>query len=306
MNKKSLSFLVWALSIIIAAILWSLDWTLIRPKFYTFSPINVVFLEHLLWAIVLSPFLFFGYKKIRKIKRKDFLSLLWVCLFWWLIWTLAITEAFFSAFRWEAIISTIIVLQKLQPIFALLLASIVLKEKLTKSFYIWAIIAILSAYFIAFWSLWESIFSIDILNIPAFYAILAAFAFGSSTVFWKTLVNDLWFKLASSLRFLITTILAFIILLLFWNFSDFWKLELLHWKLLWIIVFTSWAWALFLYYYWLRKVSASASTIFELAWPLSAILFDYIFNENILNSTQIIFSFVLIISFFMIIKEKKK
>ncbi|PID87701.1 EamA family transporter [Candidatus Gracilibacteria bacterium] len=306
MNKKSLSFLVGALSIIIAAILWSLDGTLIRPKFYTFSPINVVFLEHLLGAIVLSPFLFFGYKKIRKIKRKDFLSLLWVCLFGGLIGTLAITEAFFSAFRGEAIISTIIVLQKLQPIFALLLASIVLKEKLTKSFYIWAIIAILSAYFIAFGSLGESIFSIDILNIPAFYAILAAFAFGSSTVFGKTLVNDLGFKLASSLRFLITTILAFIILLLFGNFSDFGKLELLHWKLLGIIVFTSGAGALFLYYYGLRKVSASASTIFELAWPLSAILFDYIFNENILNSTQIIFSFVLIISFFMIIKEKKK
>lgn len=306
MNKKTTSFLIWALSIITAATLWSLDWTLIRPKFYQFSPINIVFLEHLLWAILLSPFLFFWYKKIKQMNRKDILSLLWVCLFWWLIWTLAVTEAFFSAFRWEATISTIIVLQKLQPFFALFLASLVLNEKLSKKFYLWASIAIISAYFIAFWSIWKDIFNVNLLNIPAFYAIIAAFAFGSSTVFWKTLVDDLWFKLASSLRFTLTTILAFITLLIFWSFADFWNLEIIHWQLLWIIVFTSGAWALFLYYYWLKKVSASASTIFELAWPLSAIFFDYIFHDNIMNSTQIIFSIILIFSFFMIIKEKKK
>jgi drug/metabolite transporter (DMT)-like permease len=70
-------------------------------------------------------------------------------------------------------------------------------------------------------------------------------------------------------------------------------------------VFTSWAGALFLYYFWLKKVPASAATIFELAWPLSAIYFDYIFNWKIMNLTQILFSLVLLFSFFMIILERK-
>jgi drug/metabolite transporter (DMT)-like permease len=177
---------------------------------------------------------------------------------------------------------------------------------LSKRFYFWAFISVFSAYFIAFWSFWKEILNVNILNIPAFYAILAAFAFGSSTVFWKTLVDDLWFKLTTSLRFTLTSIFAFIALLLFWSFVDFWKLDLLHWELLLLIVFTSWAWALFLYYFWLKKVSASSATIFELAWPLSAILFDYIFNWKVMNSTQILFSFILIFSFFMIVSEKKK
>ena len=304
--KKNFNFIIWALSIIIAATLWSLDWTLIRPQFYQFSPLNLVFIEHFLGAILFSPFLYFWFKKIKNISKKDLISLFWVSIFWWLIWGLAITEAFFSAFRWEVTISTIIILQKLQPIFALFLASILIKEKLSKRFYFWAFIAILSAYFIAFWSLWKDLLDIDILNLPAFYALIAAFAFWSSTVFWKRLVDDLWFKLTTSLRFLMTSILAFIVLIIFWDLSVFWNFEIKHWELLSVIVFTSWAWALFLYYFWLKKVSASSATIFELAWPLSAIFFDYIFNHKIMNTTQIIFSLILIFSFFMIITEKKK
>lgn len=301
MNKRY----IWAISIVIAAIMWSLDWTLIRPKFYNFSPINIVFLEHFLWALVLSPFLIMWFKKLKKMKRKDFVSLFWICLFWWLIWTLAITEAFFSAYRWSVTISTVIVLQKLQPIFALFLASLILKEKLSKRFYFWALIAIISVYFIAFWDLWMDIFNVNLFKLPAFYAIVAAFGFGSSTVFWKSLVDDLWFQLTTSLRFTFTTVLAFITFLIFWSFADYWNFTLLNWELMWIIVFTTWAGALFLYYFGLKKIPASAATIFELVWPLSAILFDYIFNGNIMNMTQILFSMILILSFFMIIWEKK-
>jgi drug/metabolite transporter (DMT)-like permease len=61
-----------------------------------------------------------------------------------------ITEAYFAAFRGETTFATVILLQKLQPFFALFLAGILLKEKLTKWFYTWAIVAIFSGYMIAF------------------------------------------------------------------------------------------------------------------------------------------------------------
>ena len=305
MKKKNINVIIWALAIIIAAILWSFDWILIRPRFYEFSPINIVFLEHLFWAILLSPFLIIWWKKLKKITKKDILSILWICIFWSLIWTLTITQAFFSAYAWENTIATIVILQKLQPIFALLLARIILKEHLSKTFYIWAVISIISAYFLAFWNLKTNIFNINLLTIPAFYAIIAAFAFGSSTVFWKSLTTSLWFKLTASLRFFITTIFAFITLIAFWSFWEYINFEPIHYQLLILIALTTWAWALFLYYYWLKKVKASQSIILELAWPISAVIFDYIFNWNILNSTQIISSIVLIIWFFMIINSKK-
>lgn len=305
MKKNKLLYLIGSISVIVAAVSWSLDWIFLRPHFYDISAINLVFLEHFLWALLLSPFIFFWYKKLKTIKRNSLLSLFWVSFFWWLIWTLAITEAFFAAFRWETTLSTVIILQKLQPVFALFLASIILKEKLSKRFYLFAVISIISAYFIAFGDWKNDILNIDLLNSPALYAFIAAFSFGSSTVFWKSLVDDIWFKLTTALRFLFTSILAFFTLLIFSNISSIFSMDFIHRRFLFIIVFSSWAVALFLYYFWLKKIPASAATIFELAWPLSAIFFDYIFNWKFLSPIQLFFSTILIFCFFMIVNEWK-
>ncbi len=299
------NFIVWSLAIVFAATLWSLDGTIIRPNLYELAPINIVFIEHFFWAILLTPFLFWGWSRVKSISRKSALSLLWVSLFGGLIWTLMITEAYFAAFRGETTFSTVIILQKLQPVFALSLAAILLKEKLSLRFYIFAALAIFSWYMIAFWSLWKDIFSINLFNNAALYAFLAAFAFGSSTVFWKNIVSDLGFRVSTALRFVVTTILAGIAILLFWDILSFANFTTFHWQLFILITLSSWAVALFLYYFWLKKVRASNATIFELAWPLSGIFFDWYFNGNLLNTTQIFFSFILLMSFFMIVSENK-
>jgi hypothetical protein len=58
------SFLIGSLAIIIAATAWSLDGTLIRPNFYSFPALNVVFIEHIFGALLFAPFLFLGYRKL--------------------------------------------------------------------------------------------------------------------------------------------------------------------------------------------------------------------------------------------------
>ena len=304
-QKLNKNFLIGALAIILAATLWSLDGVLIRPNLYSFPAMNIVFIEHLLGAILLSPFLFLWWKKIKTLSRKRIFDVLWVCFFWGLLGTLAITEAYFAGFRWETTLSTIIILQKLQPIFALFLARLVLWERLSNRFYLWAAIAIASAYMIAFGGMWTEFFNTDFFSTPAFYAILAAFAFGSSTVFGKDLVDHLGFKTTTALRFLITSVLALVVVLIFGDITSIGSFEFKHWQLFWVIVFTSGAAALSLYYFWLRKVNASSATIFELAWPLSGILFDYIFNKNFLTPVETVFSLILLGCFFMIIKENK-
>jgi drug/metabolite transporter (DMT)-like permease len=302
-NKE---FLIWALAIIFAATLWSLDGTIIRPNFYQFPALTIVFLEHFLGMILLSPFLFWGWNRIKNMSYKNMGALLWVSLFGGLLWTLMITEAFFAAFRGETTVATVIILQKLQPVFAIFLASVLLKERLSKKFYLLALLAIFSAYMIAYGSLGKEIFSLQVFQSAAFYAFLAAFAFGSSTVFGKNLVSDLGFRVTTALRFFLTTLLAGATLFLVGDFTSIGTLGSFHWQLLFLIVGTSGAVALFLYYYGLRKVSASSATIFELAWPLTGIFFDWYFNGNILNSTQIIFSLVLLGTFFLIIQENSK
>ena len=53
---------------------------------------------------------------------------------------------------------------------------------------------------------------------------------------------------------------------------------------------------MYLYYYGLKKIPASLATLCELAWPFSAVIFDYFFNHNVLSFTQIVGAVVLVIA----------
>jgi drug/metabolite transporter (DMT)-like permease len=292
-----------AFAIIIASIGWSFDGVLIRPNFSEFSVLNIVFLEHFFWAILLSPILFWWWNKTKKITPEVLFWLLWVSFFWGLIGTFMITKAYFAAYTGETTLSTIIILQKLQPVFAIGLAALFLKERLTSTFYIWSLIAIVAAYMIAFETLGRDVLSLNFLSNPSFYALLAAFAFGSSTVYGKKLVMTLGFQLSTSLRFIFTAIMACIAVLIFWDIASVTELNGEHWVLLAILVCTTGSLWLFLYYYWLRKVPASSATIYELAFPLSWVFFDWYFNEKLLTGSQVLFSCILFISFFVIMQE---
>jgi uncharacterized membrane protein len=58
------------LAIILAALLWSIDGLFIRPSFYNLPAALVVFWEHLLGFIVLSPFIILNWKKIKSLSKK--------------------------------------------------------------------------------------------------------------------------------------------------------------------------------------------------------------------------------------------
>ena len=125
-----------SLAIVLAAFLWSIDGLFIRPSFYSLPATIVVFWEHFLGFILLSPFIFLNWKKIKNLSKKNWGALIWVSLFGGVIGTVMITKAFFAAIDGETSFATVVILQKLQPIFALILARIILKEKLPKNFYL--------------------------------------------------------------------------------------------------------------------------------------------------------------------------
>lgn len=298
--------ILWALAIMLAAFFWSLDGTFLRPKFYTLPVELVVFLEHALWLIVFLPWLIKKRKNLKALTVKDRLAVLRVSIFGGLLWTIFITKAFFLAFAGAVSLATVIILQKLQPVFALILARIFLKEKLKPRFYLRAIIAIGAGYILAFGKDGLALGNINRLNNAAFFSFLAAFAFGSSTVFGKGIVNHLDFKLTAWLRFLCTTFLAFILVLITGNLHVITSLSGLQRGLLGVIVCTSGAMAMFLYYFGLQRVSASAATILELFRPVSAIILDFVINKNVLTPLQIWATIVLLLAFFLIIRSQKK
>ena len=293
------------LSIMLAATLWSIDGVFIRSKFYSLPVGLVVFLEHFLGFLFLFPFIIINWTKVKLLSKKDWKAILWVCVFGGLIGTIMITKAFFTAFHGEITFATVIILQKLQPIFALILARIILKEKLNRRFYIWASLAIVAAYFLSFGKTGLNINSIDLFHHAAFFSILAAFAFGSSTVFGKRIINHLDFETTTALRFGITSILAFLFILVTGDLLKINQVSFLQWKFLFLIVFSSGAVAMYIYYFGLKKITASMTTISELFFPISAIMLDYFINKNFLNNIQIIATIVLLFSFYMIVKYGK-
>ncbi len=303
--KLDKPWILGALAIMLAALLWSLDGVFIRPKFYVLPAALVVFLEHALGFLVLSPFIFLGWRKIKLLKSKEWAAIGWVSFFGGALGTIMITKAFFAAMDGSVTFATVVLLQKLQPIFALVMARLILGERLKRSFYIWALVAIAAAYFLAFGKTGLRLGEINLLQSAAIYAAIAAFAFGSSTVFGKRIVNHLDFKSTAALRFGITGLLVLAYALLTGDLFKISAVTGMHWQYLILIVFTSGAAAMFIYYYGLNRVTASAATILELFWPFSAIVLDYFINHNVLSPIQLVASLFLLLAFLKIVVSEK-
>ena len=199
--------------------------------------------------------------------------------------------------------ATVVILQKLQPVFALLLARLVLGEKLSRRFYYWAGAAVVAAYFLAFGKSGLDLHGINFFHSAAWFALVAAFAFGSSTVFGKRIVNHLNFQSTTALRFGIAAGLMLVYELITQGGIKLATILPSQWQLLLIIIFITGGASMFIYYFGLRKVTASVSSICELAWPLSAVAFDYFLNGNTLNGIQWIAALVMLICFYGVVYE---
>jgi drug/metabolite transporter (DMT)-like permease len=69
-----------------------------------------------------------------------------------------------------------------------------------------------------------------------------------------------------------------------------------QWLIFFIIAFTSGGTAIFIYYYGLKEISASVATICELAFPLTAVILEYILRDNVLDGFQWFGAILLVIS----------
>ena len=228
---------------------------------------------------------------MKSFSKIDFIYFFLVAFFGGAIGTLAIVKALFLV-NFQSL-TVVVLLQKLQPVFAILLAAILLKERLHKGFVFWASIAIVASYFLAFG------FSLPDFNTgsrtthAALYSLLAAISFGSATVFGKKILNRVDFISTTYFRYGFTTIIMLIIVLLAGTLTQLELTTPQNWTILIIIAFTTGSGALFLFYYGLRNVKAMVATICELLFPVSAILFDYLFNGKVLSTVQWISAIVL-------------
>ena len=288
-----------ALAVIFAAFLWSFD-GFIRQNLFALPSFLIVSLEHVIGAILFLPLLIRGWKEVSSLGQRGWISVLWISIFGGVLGTFFYTKALSYVNYID--LSVVVLLQKLQPIFAIALAGVILKEKITNRFIILAFTAIVGGYLVTFGSSsikdWD-----DKTIIAALLALLAAFSWGSSTVLGKHALNRLSFTTVTSLRLAITASVTAFVLLSTGQYDAVQSMTISHWGFIVLIVLSTGSLALFFYYYGLNKLPASHATLYELFWPLSAVGLDWFIRGNILSLTQWVGAILLLGSIILLTRE---
>lgn len=280
--------------IVVAASLWGIDGIILRPALYNLPVPLVVFIESSIVAVLLSPIFIRQFVKLPSLTFRDWLAFFGVALFGGAVGTMAITKALFYVNFVN--LSVVILIQKLQPVFALMLAALLLKEKLPKIFFAWAGTAIVGAYFMTFGLSLPNFSTGDKTAVAAGLSMIAAISFSSSTVFSKRALRNVGFEMGTYLRFLISAAILLIIAAGMGDISKFGEVSANQWLVFLIIAFTTGGTAIFLYYYGLKHTTASVATICELAFPLTAVVLEYFIHGNLLGPVQWVGVIILILS----------
>ncbi|MCF8308954.1 MAG: EamA family transporter [Bacteroidales bacterium] len=296
--------IIGAVAISLAAILWGFDGVVLTPRLYELKIGYVVFVLHMLPFLIMNFFFHRQYRNLIYFSKSDYFYLLLVAVFGGALGTLSIVQALFLVGFQK--LSVVVLLQKLQPVFGIVLAAVILKERLGPRYLLWASLAIIGGYFLTFGLQVPRVGTGGDTAAAAAFALLAAFSFGSSTVFSKKVLIKYNFATTTFYRYGFTAILMLVYVLVAGEISLVQATTPKQWGIFFIIAITTGSGAIFLYYYGLKKVKAIVSTICELFFPLSAILFDYWINDYQLSWVQWMSVIVMLVAIIQLNRDQAR
>jgi drug/metabolite transporter (DMT)-like permease len=267
------------------------------------SAIKIVFFEHLILASIFSVVFFKSLKTIWNAKTSHYFYFFMVGAVGSAWATISFTGAF--AFLNP---SLVILLQKFQPVVAIFLARIVLKEQIKNTFIFWALICIVGAFLISFNDI-KTLAGSDLSKLfssDSFYGyLLVAFSvlgWGGATVFGKKLgIEGYSDEQIMSGRFL----LGFLAILPFVTFSgEIFDHTIEIYGKIALMVLVSGILAMYLFYQGLRRTSARACTLAEMFFPFMAIIVNWVFLNKALEPIQLIGGGILLLGS-LVIQLKK-
>ena len=257
--------------IMLAAALWAVDALLRGTLIQTMPAGAVVFYEHLLAFLILSPLFFKYLAKYKTLKAKDWLVLLLLTIVSSALGTFFFTQALAKSFALFDF-ATPVLLLKLQPIFVILLAGIFLRERLTWRYLIWVPVALVGSYLISFGTQAVSLAWSDRWTVVAL-SIGAALAWGLGTILSKKALHQLSFKEATVIRYALAVPVTLVVSMVLYQQSysptDLDVSQILR---LLAIALSTGAASIFIYYKGLQHTEAKVSTIAELTYPIVSIL----------------------------------
>ena len=285
------------LLVILACLLWGMD-TLIRYPLVEkgINPVTIVFYEHCILALIFSVGLIPQLKRLGELKVADIFSFIIIGGFGSAIATVAFTESFQYLNP-----SLVILLQKLQPIVAIILASIILKEEIQKQFIIWAGVCLVGGLLVSSPDI-ERFYELMLHNFGAVTSDVAVkgyglvgvsiLGWGATTVFGKRL-SMVGFEPKSIMAGRFLTGLFMLIPFVQWDRSMVLPSGEDYLKIL-VMVIISGALAMWFYYQGLKRLSAKTTAIAEMFFPFFAIIVNWVFLGKQLTELQLLGGAILI------------
>ena len=249
----------------VAAAMWGFDQWIRASLSGATTATTIVFGEHVLLVLLTLPFAVGALAAVVRLGWRHVLAAIAVGAGASAVATILFTEALFAHNDFV----TPIVLQKIQPVFAVIAAMVVLGERPRLRFAAYFVVALAGTWLMGvpdpFHPKAHGLATMS-------YALGAALLWALGTVFGRYLARDMRFEHVTTLRF-VFGLPASAIALLVLGSPAFSSWHNTFWIAILALV-TGFA-AMFIYYYGLRSTPAVAATIAELAFPITAVLVGY-------------------------------
>ena len=279
---------VGVLLVAIGASLWGTDAILRVPLLEAMSPSAIVFSEHLVLLLYSVPAVALGWRAFRNFRASHWIALLIIGWGGSALATLLFTMAFAVGNPTVAIL-----LQKTQPLFAIVLASILLQERLGWKYWVSFAVAMVGAYLISFGDFrpFGELKTGEVLT--AALAVGAALLWGSSTVLGRFVLKDMPFYTLTGARLLLALPLLALIALAQGSFGEVGAGLAAQPATIFLLALIPGLIALLLYYRGLTGTRASYATLAELTFPATAVILNWSFLGVEVSANQIFGFFLL-------------
>lgn len=262
----------------IAAAMWGSDALFRRGLALDLPAPLIVFVEHLLLTVMTLPLWLRGLRVVRAMSVSERMALLFIGAGASALATILFTEAFTYGDP-----TTPLLLQKVQPLIAVLGAWLFLGERLLTRYWLFMTAGLAGAFLITFDS------PTDLTGprvLPAALAVGAATLWALGTVFGRRLASRIAHSELTGLRFLVGLPVSGIVAWVLGSFNDVSLVGTREILALLLLALIPGLIALLLYYRGLSNTSAAGATLAELAFPLSAVLINYVAFGDSLTGTQ--------------------
>ncbi|AWB44199.1 EamA family transporter [Paenibacillus sp. CAA11] len=289
--------------VVLGAALWGVDPLFRKLLLDYLTSSQIVLLEHILLFLFAAPVLWVHRSELRGLKWQHVGALLFLSWGGSALATLLFTEALASGNA-----NAVVLLQKLQPLFAIILARVILRESLPKHFSFLFPIALIGTYLLTFG--WNIPFGHvnEFIQIGSLLSLGAAALWGGSTVMGRLMLGKMEYGTVTSLRFILALPLLFVITAFegsAWHFpSEGGPIAAIVINIIFQAALPGLL-SLLLYYKGLSNTKASIATLAELSFPMVGVIINWAVFQEVVTLAQCLGFILIWTTLFMISRQNQ-